>query len=591
VSRAGRSSRVRERAPRRCHLADNIWDGATGAACGPLRPRPAILSSGRESRGRGWLALGLALVAVPFATLGAAVAIHGGPAHQTADNALIVIAARDALHFHQLVGPYSRYGWHHSGPSYFYLLALPVWALGGGTGSELGVVAIGLLSSVAVVVLAHRLGGGRTPLWAAAALCAVFAGPPAATWRNPWNPYVVVFPMAAVLVAAAGAALGDRWSWVVAVVAGSFVIQTHIGTLPVVTVALILAGAMRLASYLRQRVADRSQGLPELGAQFRGVASAMAILMGALVALWLPTLIDQWGGTGNLSHLVRFFTTAHPQHTWHDAWRTATTMVALTTFGAHAQFHDGLPPLHPLAISLTFVAATAATGIVGWRRHRPFCLTLAAMAFVAALVSTLAITRVVGYPYKYLVLWVSVLPVPLIVGAGHALDWSVGPMSGLRSDASRQSAVSAHTVRRAGIAGLIVLGLVVPLGLEVTATLRALHATPLARDNDPDIAKLWQLASQVLDRRLGPVRIEIVAAQRWPAAAGLVLDSERHGIPVRVEQNWTFMFGQSRQTNFRERQVLLVAASDPSTWPQAKSDRLVGIAGADSLFAQVSAGF
>ena len=51
--------------------------------------------------------------------------LHGG---EGGDLAVLELGIFDAWDGERLIGPYSRFGWHHPGPLYFYLL-LPIYAL------------------------------------------------------------------------------------------------------------------------------------------------------------------------------------------------------------------------------------------------------------------------------------------------------------------------------------------------------------------------------------------------------------------------------------------------------------------------------
>jgi len=45
---------------------------------------------------------------------------HAPPFREVSDGAILEIYALQALEGKLLVGPYSRFGWHHPGPGYFY---------------------------------------------------------------------------------------------------------------------------------------------------------------------------------------------------------------------------------------------------------------------------------------------------------------------------------------------------------------------------------------------------------------------------------------------------------------------------------------
>ncbi|HEY2429607.1 MAG TPA: hypothetical protein VGI06_11805, partial [Acidimicrobiales bacterium] len=87
------------------------------------------------------------------------------------DQALLELGARRAAHLDQLVGPYSRTGFHHPGPIVFYLLAPFVRILGtGGSGLYLGAVAINGAALVATVAVLWRRLGPVAATWSAAAI-------------------------------------------------------------------------------------------------------------------------------------------------------------------------------------------------------------------------------------------------------------------------------------------------------------------------------------------------------------------------------------------------------------------------------------
>src|SRR5207249_6849396 len=91
----------------------------------------------------------------------------------------------------QLTGPYSRFGWHHPGPIYFYLLA-PLYAASGHDPVSLQITAllIALVSTVTLLVVALRC-EVRSVGYSAAALISMFvASPGTGFFVNTWNPFV-----------------------------------------------------------------------------------------------------------------------------------------------------------------------------------------------------------------------------------------------------------------------------------------------------------------------------------------------------------------------------------------------------------------
>jgi hypothetical protein len=60
---------------------------------------------------------------------------------------------------------------------------------------------------------------------------------------DPWNPYVIVLPLFAVVLLAWDATAGDLWALPVAIGIGSFVVQSHVGTTLAVAAPIGVAAA------------------------------------------------------------------------------------------------------------------------------------------------------------------------------------------------------------------------------------------------------------------------------------------------------------------------------------------------------------
>src|SRR5262245_66208172 len=85
----------------------------------------------------------IAVVCGALALSGAAILVARGgrPVTPVSDTAVIESYTLYASRAQLLVGPYSRYGWHHPGPLYFYLLA-PVYVLAGSSSPGLNAGAL-----------------------------------------------------------------------------------------------------------------------------------------------------------------------------------------------------------------------------------------------------------------------------------------------------------------------------------------------------------------------------------------------------------------------------------------------------------------
>lgn len=533
--------------------ADGRPPEAATAADGPLpSPGPGRARFRWAPFGPGASLAAAVVAALPLLLLLGSVLIGGGPKTVSDDVALLVLRARDTLHGGVLVGPYSRYGWHHPGPSYFYLLAVPVWLWHGGpTGLYVAVPVIAALCAGGVALLLWR-GAGPAGGWAgAAAVSLVVAGVGASTVRDPWNPYVVALPSLLSLVASALGAAGVPGALAWAAVAGTFAVQTHVSTAPVVAGAFAVAVAARLVRWGLRSRSWPGWGRPEL-------CVAGALLAGG----WLPPLWDEAFGTGNLHSIWRFFTAAHPSHAWSDAWRTVAGVWAATLFQRHAAIGEGVPASHPAVMTVAFCALAAAGIGVGVARRRPVAVWMGVLALVAAGLAVVSVTRVVGPVFRYLVVWMAVLPaLPLI-----ALVVAVMP---------------ARVRWRSPAAGVLAVVVLCPLGLALRSVA---EAPPAASLTDHDIQTAYRLVAPVSGPPGAVVRIEITDGGRWPAAAGVGLELVRHGHPIRVQPPWPLLFGDNRRATGTEPVAIVVAGVDPRTWPPATAARMLGRAGPEYLF-------
>ena len=160
------------------------------------------------------------------------------------------LAARGQL----AVGSYSRFGWHHPGPFYFYLQA-PIYAAGGHRAMSLFGVALlinlaAILTLVAVTVRANR----GLLLIGLTAACVAMAWRAPRLLASPWVGHIAVFPALA-FVAISAAIIAGRARWLpLAIVFGSFIAQTHLAFAP--PAGVLGAGAIAAAVMHSRRGPD-----------------------------------------------------------------------------------------------------------------------------------------------------------------------------------------------------------------------------------------------------------------------------------------------------------------------------------------------
>jgi hypothetical protein len=149
-----------------------------------------------------------AIVGLPF--LAAIVRAFRETGRLAGDDAVTELIVRAVGMHAVLVGPYSRFGWNHPGPIYFYLLAPFYWLFGAdGRAIAAGAILLGLASAGSILIFARRRGGSGLMLWAAIVLALLIWHLDEAAWSS-WPPHVAVLPAAAFLIAAWSLACVDR---------------------------------------------------------------------------------------------------------------------------------------------------------------------------------------------------------------------------------------------------------------------------------------------------------------------------------------------------------------------------------------------
>lgn len=284
-----------------------------------------------------------------------------------------------------LVGPYSRFGWHHPGPLYFYAIA-PLYALSGDRAAALygAAAAINFLSLVALAAVLAR----ESRLLAASVVgaCAVFAFRIPRFLASPWTAHVPILPSLAFLACAAMVMSGRAGMMPWMIVFGSFAAQTHVGFLPLV----LLISAAAIVTALSNRTAR--------------TASTHAIVASAALALvlWLPSILDVVRNHGgNPAALWRFFVTDG------DAGHSVREAVENGSYGLMALLRPDfdLPwgghfGLEYLSWSLFGAAAETILLMVAGRWHvihkRRFEASLTLVALVATVISVFSLMRVRG---------------------------------------------------------------------------------------------------------------------------------------------------------------------------------------------------
>ncbi len=410
-----------------------------------------------------------------------------------------------------LVGPYSRFHWHHPGPALFYALAGPYRLLGSDGSSLLaGAVLLNLLAVLGVAVLLWRR-GRLMGLLAGSLVVLILAHALGDVLFSPWNPWLVPLPMLFFVVAVWSVWCGDLWVLPFVVGVGTALVQTHVGTVPVVVVGTVLAV---IAAVRARRRAVRWRRLVT-------VSTAIAVVP------WLPPLLDAARHDGgNLRALVRYWSTAHTATVgWTRAGRIVAEQLAVPApwsggHEAHAAFTASIAPSwHVPWVAVLVVGAV----LVARRRGDAPAVALGVGALVLALTAWIATAQIRGEPFDYLVRW----------------TWLVGACSWL---AIVWTAVGwfRDTTPRLRLAVTIVTGAVV-VAMSVVVTVDASRARTTFRTDEHALQALEGRLVQTARSLPEPVLVENTPDLRSGGLAFSVLTRlDQAGIDARLgtEDAW-----------------------------------------------------
>ncbi len=526
-----------------------------------------LMSAGEHARSGLKVAPFAFTASLPF-LIGAARLIAQKPViYFDGDPAVDELALVNATHFSQLVGNYSRYGWSHPGPAWFYALSGFYQVLG--SQSWAFIVANMIINAIAVgliVFVVMRVRGAYAAVGTAALMLAYFALIGLEPFRDVWPPYAVILPMLLVVVLSIAFGAGWNAALVWSAVAGSFAVQLHVGTAPTVAGVIVTGVAVRVAGAVWDR-RDR----PRLH-DFLHPGSLIAA--GLLVLMWIPPLVDEVRNRpGNLTALFTFFTSAYPKHRWLEGvsilgrilspwqWPTVGSLQAPDITGVSVLYGT---------LAIAYIALCAALFAVGRRARDRFGESVGAVLFVGALVAIISIRDVAGPVYSYLLLWMTPMPALLVLGWLSVLArsgrWS---LEGARWRNAMEAAAP---------------GLAVVLGFVVTILVLSVPRIPVAA---PDTPQAWTITEGALNSApQGPVVIDIGDRDAWVVAAGVADQLVKHGRLIRVEKDWTFMFGGGALASGDESvKLTFVDAANDALYASAHPEaNLVGATYAHGIF-------
>ena len=450
----------------------------------------------------------------------------------------------------ELLGNYSRFGFHHPGPAFFY-----VYALGDIVFGDLlhlapaplnayllaGVLLQTAFLCLALAILAGLADAGRlTFIVCAVAIALLFAelvGNPA---FQVWPPYQPVLPLVCLLASAIAVALGWAAMLPIVVLCGSFLVHGHVAQ-PLFVLPI------SAAAYLSLFIISREG--PGLGfIRFvKATARPHAWTVAVAIPFAMPLVLDAIRGPdSNLAVILGFIGEGHPTPTWAGAVYYVLSFLAFRGHGDATTLDIGpadrvafLTASWPTLLGWLALLILPMVLLLRWRHSvcapcggltdsavspRRFVATYYGFLALGALLSLLWAKMQYGPPYAFNAFFINGL-----------LYLAALPLAFV---AVRIRVLASRPVLAGAVLVLVAVALSRPSPFANVTTLGAPAGDDSARQLHQSVARL--LSEQ--DEPPSTVLLEF-RERDWQQAVGVALALHRSGVRYLVDSEWGFMFG------------------------------------------------
>jgi len=544
-----------------------------------------VKSDARRSARRGTYLL-LALILLPFGVEWVRLQFFGTKVlFLTEDISIADYNTRLAMHGQMYVGVYDRYGWHHPGPALYYVFAGFYWVFGSAPRTLFATsLLLALLSVGASVLVVQRragaaagracaLAGGLFLIFLAQSVTSPNSLDIMSILTSPWNPDVVIAPTLLFMVLAASA-IDDGPSMAGMLVIGSFLVETDIGTAPLVGIVSVGVICTALGRFV-YRLWIRSKRDANVG-QFETASPAMrawrrpvlSVILGAalLGLIWWPPLLQQRGPShGNLTAIVDFYA-HHRNPLTRNGLLTTFDYLAKASGGSGVARSAGLATVrfsHAVTALTVVITVLVAIALAAPRRPR-YLRFLTVVVAVGLLASAFAGNDIVGPTLGYLLEWTLGVAAALVFAAAGALGvllsryWERLPVPG----------------------GRTVLAVGSVFGCTAVAVILGVQAATYPKLSSVSYPAIGRAANQALVAlRPGdlPTQIDLHANSLTAIDmyAGFVDALSRRGVDLVIEPIWFNSFGNGwfglhgRLQTGPSRSVTTVSISSPNGLPLA----------------------
>jgi hypothetical protein len=480
------------------------------------------------------------------------------------DEATLELRVINATRHIQYLGPYSRFGWNHPGPFYFYLL-LPFYVLFSmGTQSlYVGAVFINIVSLLTLLYFLFKSKNNYFSYFMAFLLSLYMAyvlGLHA--FRTIWNPYVTILPFTAIIFMCTYLSLGSLKVLPLVALFSSFVVQTHVAYVPVLSGVIFIS--LLLCGLERRRVSKNSTPGKDRQNPGKKTLKIIAVTSGVLLALWIIPIVEMIKyPPGNLGQLVYYFMSSTTSHGPGESIAAVSGVTNAPLVKFLGLFSPGITLSSPGSLLILFfiqLVLVTAAGIILSRFGKKYQYQLHLLVFGLAgvIIAVISAMKITGPIHSYLIKWMSVI---------GFINWSVigftfflvltilfKPMK----ITSRIETFSAKMPVKYKKIIVVVIVLILSLVLFILQK-QAVDIFSQVKPDEEKYRYIGEISNAITDytakNNISSFLVKPIHSL-WPIEAGVVNQLYKSSQCFSLEDNWLFWFGYQFRQRKEEKDII-----------------------------------
>jgi hypothetical protein len=467
----------------------------------------------------------------------------------------VVNASRDV----QYLGPYSRFGWNHPGPLYFYIL-LPFYQLFSmGTQSlYVGAAFINILSVLILLFFLYKSEDRYFFFFTAFFFSLYIYGFLGLhVFRNTWNPQVTILPFAAFIFTSVHLSRGNIPVLPLSILFASFVIQTHVAYTPVIAVIFLVSIILYILEKLREQKKIKSLFSKDV-LKILGISAVIFII------LWILPIIEALKNPpGNLLKLIYYFTHAKVSHGIPEAAAAVSQMTNaplikfLNVISPTLEFSSKSTLLILFFLQLLLVIAAGIYHCTAASK-RKYQFNLLLFGLSGLIISVISVTKITGEIHDYLIQWMSAIGFINWCTIFFTFFCLLTALLKRMKIYTRTEAFSQKIpvkYKKTLVYAVVVIMAVVLFILQR----KPVYFASQIRRNETKYQHIGDISTAIknyLDKNKIPSFLLKPYHSLWTTEAGVVNELFKSSVSFSLEDNWLFWFGYQFKQHKHEKDII-----------------------------------